>query len=155
MESMRAFRLFRREALAYHIDVQRYRVSEISTYLEQEVVQVAAAIERTQSQLQHVDDNPRLERQRPGLRDSLSTQLQKAQQRSVNLQQIQRQLVSRQLDWEKLEQEGVLYGHQSVVADESNHRTNPHVNVEGPVSVQTRTETLELHVKLAIYVHKA
>jgi hypothetical protein len=155
MKSMKEFREFRKAALAYHIDVQRFRVSEISAYLEQEIAQVDSLIESTQSQLQALSDNPRIETKRPGTRETLTTQLTAAQQRSVNLAQIRRQLASHEPEWRKLEQEGVLYGHQTVDADESHHRTNPHVNVEGPVTVQTRTETLDLHVKLAIYVHKA
>lgn len=154
MKSMREFREFRKTALAYHVDVQRYRVSEISAYLDQEIAQVARLIESSQSQLQSLSDSPRLERKHPDVRERVATQLAGARQRSLNLQQIQRQLASHEAEWQKLEQEGVLYGHQTVNADESNHRTNPHVNVEGPVSIQTRTETLDLHIKLAIYVHK-
>jgi hypothetical protein len=152
MKSMKEFREFRKTALAYHVDIQRYNVDEIRAYLQQEIAQVARTIESSQSQLQALADNPRTARKHPGVRESLTEQLVGAQQRSLNLQQIQRQLASHEAEWRKLEQEGVLYGHQTVDPDDSHHRTNPHVNVEGPVSIQTRTEVLDLHVKLAIYV---
>lgn len=151
-KNMEAFRKFRKEGLAFHVDVQRYQVSEIRERLKQEIGTVTTARDRALTEVKYHRDNPEWSaRNQDSLRKS-EQNLEAHKQRLGNLQEISDNLSQHLEDWKRLEKEGVLYGHKTVKADESLHRTVPHVNVQGVTQVTTRTETLELSIKLTIYV---
>jgi hypothetical protein len=152
LANIEAFRALRRTALAYHVDIQRYRVSEIRAGLLQETREVTAQRDRARTEMQYHRDNPEWSlRHQDNLRQ-IERNLTDFGTRLRNLQEIEANRAQHEAEWLRLEREGVLLGHATVDADESHHRTNPHVNVEGRTTVTTRTETFALFIKLAIYV---
>lgn len=152
--NIEAFREFRARGMAYHIDVRRYRVAEIRDYLQRETASITASVARIRREMQYHRDNPAWSSRNQDNLRAIESNLGTFTARLSNLQEINNDLVRHQAEWLALEQEGVLYGHSTVDPDESRHRTNPHVNVEGRANVETRTERFEHHVKIAIYVRR-
>ncbi|HYR12569.1 MAG TPA: hypothetical protein VEQ60_32570, partial [Longimicrobium sp.] len=152
MDQLEAFRTFRSKALGYHVDVQRYRVGEIRAALQSEIRDVTAQRDRARAEMQYHVSNPEWSNRNQENLRAIERNYEAFRTRLANLTEIQENLASHEAQWRALETEGVLYGHSTVSADESRHRTNPHVNVEGPVTVTTRTETFPLFIKVAIYV---
>jgi hypothetical protein len=150
--NIEAFREFRQRALAFHIDVQRYNVAEIRNRLREEIGEVTANRNRARTEIKYHDDHPAWSARNQDSRRGSERNLGAATERLGNLQDIMNNLSSHQPEWAKLEKEGVLLGHATVDPAESRHRTNPHVNVEGRVQWANRVETLELFIKVAIYV---
>ena len=154
MQNIEAFREFRARGVAFHVDIQRYRVGEIEAYLRQEIASVTTSVARIRREMQYHRDNPEWSgRHQANLRD-IEGNLATFTTRLQNLEAIEADLARHRAEWLRLEREGVLYGHSTVDPDESRHRTNPHVNVEGRANVVTRTESFEHHVKIAIYVRR-
>jgi Domain of unknown function (DUF4157) len=152
LANIEAFRALRRTALIYHVDIQRYRVGEIGARLLQETRDVTAQRDRARTEMQYHRDNPEWSlRHQDNLRQ-IERNLTDFGTRLRNLQEIEANRAQHEIEWLRLEREGVLLGHATVNADESHHRTNPHVNVEGRTNVTTRTETFDLFIKLVIYV---
>ena len=150
--NLEAFRQFRKKALGFHVDVQSYNVGEIRGRLLEEIAQVTASRDHAQTEIQYHKDNPAWSaRNQSAMRES-ERNLNASKERLANLTDIKSNLAANEAQWKALEKEGVLYGHATVDKDESKHRTNPHVNVEGATEVQTRTSKFPLFVKIAIYV---
>ncbi|HEX3527305.1 MAG TPA: DUF4157 domain-containing protein [Thermoanaerobaculia bacterium] len=155
MANIEAFRNFRQRTMVFHVDVQRYRVSEIRARLQQEIAEATALRDRSRTELQYHIDNPAFSMRNQENRRAIERNLANFNQRLSNLQGIASNLSQHESEWRRLEAEGVLYGHATVDPDESRHRTNPHVNVEGLANVTTRTESFQYFVKVAIFVRRA
>jgi hypothetical protein len=148
---MAEFRAFRDSALAFHVDLRPYRVSEIGPHLRAEIEKVTEQRDRATTEMAyHKAHGAWSTRNQENLRD-IERNLNATSERLENLQEIEGSLSERQQAWARAEGEGLLYGHETVDKDESKHRTNPHVNVAGP-TVSTKTETFKLFLKLTIYV---
>jgi hypothetical protein len=143
---------FRQESLAYHIDIAPYKVGEIRAFLAKEVSEVKASLERSRTEMQYHTDHPVWSERHKENKLAIGKNINKFKERLKNLSSIQSNLVRHEPEWRRLEQEGVLYGHSTV--EKSPHRTNPHINIAGPLQVETQTTKLELYIKVAIYVQK-
>ena len=153
--NIEAFRLFRQRAMAFHVDVQRYRVSEIRARLQQEIAEATASRDRARTEMQyHIDNSAFSLRHQESLR-AIERNLANFNQRLTNLQEIAGNVSQHEAEWRRLEAEGVLYGHAMVDPEESRHRTNPHVNIEGLANVTTHTESFQYFVKVAIFVRRS
>jgi hypothetical protein len=145
-----AFDEFRQESLAYHVDVRPYRVAEIRTHLNQEIDNVTKLLNRSQTELSYHTDNPEWSNRHQENKRAIERNIDTFKERLRNLNSIRGNLAKYEAKWLELEKEGVLYGHETVV--NSPHRTKPHVNIAGPFQVQTHTTTMDLYVRIAIYV---
>jgi hypothetical protein len=152
--NLQEFREFRKKALAFHVDVQRYRVSEIRSRLMQEIREVTELRDHAHKEMQYHRSNPEWAARNEGHLRVSERNFNEHSERWKNLTDIFNNLSQHEEQWKKLEREGVLYGHATVDPDESHHRTNPHVNVEGRTQVETRTEKFEFSIKVAIYVRR-
>ena len=139
------YREDRGRLLLFHVDTQTYRVAEILPHIQATIATKQEAVDSTNQALSFITEEI-IQRQgrysgprAPGVRKDFTQRIEAINERLAGLQRDIRQLESarrsfarnRRADYEKLEKEGVLYGHEDVV-DTSAHRTVPHINVEGP-----------------------
>jgi hypothetical protein len=130
-----------RRALAFHFDVRRYRVAEIKAQLKREIAEEKASRERWRRELDFHAGSA-----------AISEHVVASTKRIGNLESIERDGDRKSAKWIELEDEGLLYGHETVNKDESLHRVHPHVNIAGPVSVKTSTASFTYFVQAVIFV---
>lgn len=158
------FRIDRQRLIVFHVDTHKYKVSEIMPAIGVEIARKEAAIQAAQEAINYITDQIG-ERQTkhtgpmaPGAREDFMNKIQTLNNRIEELRGHIRHLRDAERSFErnlpkyqKLEAEGVLYGHETV-EEAHPHRTEPHINVEG-TRIRASGETVErITIDVTIYI---
>jgi hypothetical protein len=153
LESKDEYEAARSQGLVYHVDIAKYKVSEIKDALDREIVTVTAQRDHVQKEIDWHKGNPQWSGRHPGSAEESAKNLGPIKERLANLEDIKAKAVQKEREWRELEKKGVLYGHKEVKPEDHPHRTEPHINVAGRRTIETHSEKFELKgIKITIYV---
>lgn len=147
--AIKEFRKDRQKLVSFHVDAQAYSVAEIRAFIDSELLKRKSASESAMDRWQALLALPK-ERQ---ANEDLTAAEQTYNISAADLRAIEsadRDFKRNQEAYRKLEEKGVLYGHESV-DEEHPHRTKPHINVEGSRLVRKGVKDEKEFVEATIY----
>ncbi len=161
------FRVDRQRLIVFHVDTQKYRVSEILPAIAAEITRKEGAIQAAQETINYITDEivRRQAKHRgptpPGARRDFANQIETLNNRISelrgqirHLQDAERSFNRNLPKYQKLEADGVLYGHETV-EEAHPHRTTPHINVEGTKITASGETAKRTSIDVTIYIASA
>jgi hypothetical protein len=123
-----SFRELKERMLVFHVDVQRFKITQISSWFREQRIRLLGVIETQQADLAKGRTIPG---QGPNFIIDLANQtIVDARQRLENLTALEENFNRKKSAYLDLEKRGVLFGHQGLAVGHE-HRANPHINLEG------------------------